>query len=87
MSRDEGKRGKLATVHAGLCASCRHARDIESDRGSVFLLCGRSRYDSRYARYPALPVWRCKGYEAHEAGGEAGSRAPSEEGRGGEGEA
>lgn len=48
---------------AGLCGSCRHARRIESDRGSLFLLCRRSRTDARYPRYPRLPVRRCAGYQ------------------------
>lgn len=48
----------------GLCADCRHARRIESRRGSVFLLCGRAADDARFARYPPLPVLRCPGHEA-----------------------
>jgi hypothetical protein len=42
---------------------CRHARLIESKRGSVFRLCERSATDPTYPRYPALPVVRCAGYE------------------------
>lgn len=48
---------------AGLCATCRHAERVVSGRGSVFLLCGRSRTDPRYAKYPPLPVRACPGYE------------------------
>jgi len=48
--------------NAGLCASCRHARTVRSAKGSVFVLCGLSRVDLRYPRYPALPVTRCAGY-------------------------
>lgn len=48
---------------AGLCASCRHARRIRNRRGSTFFLCGRSRTDDRFARYPRLPVLRCVGHE------------------------
>ncbi len=47
----------------GLCADCRHHRVVETRRGSRFHLCGRSREDAGYARYPALPVLRCPGYE------------------------
>lgn len=47
----------------GLCATCRHARAIKSDRGTRFLLCERSKTDARFPRYPALPVIRCVGYE------------------------
>jgi len=48
---------------AGLCATCRHSRRIETARGSVFRLCERSATDPRYPRYPALPVLRCDGFE------------------------
>ena len=47
----------------GLCGSCRHARTVASRRGSRFWLCGRSRFDPRFPRYPVLPVLRCVGYE------------------------
>jgi hypothetical protein len=50
-------------VDAGLCGNCRHARRIESARGSAFLLCGRAATDPRYRRYPPLPVLQCPGHE------------------------
>ena len=49
---------------AGLCATCERARPVSSARGSVFVLCERSRDDPRYRRYPMLPVLRCDGREA-----------------------
>jgi hypothetical protein len=51
------------TSEAGLCASCRHARRVESDRGSRFWRCARSADDPRFAKYPRLPVLQCPGYE------------------------
>jgi hypothetical protein len=48
---------------AGLCATCRHARVIESDRGSRFYMCERSQIDDRFPRYPRLPVVGCIGYD------------------------
>ena len=50
----------------GLCGTCRHARMITSGRGSVFSLCRLSAVDPSFARYPALPVLRCRGYESGE---------------------
>jgi len=47
----------------GLCGHCRHARIVESPRGSTFYLCRRSESDSRFAKYPPLPVWTCIGHE------------------------
>jgi hypothetical protein len=47
----------------GLCADCIHARRITSDRGSVFLLCELSKVDSRFEKYPRLPVLSCAGYQ------------------------
>jgi hypothetical protein len=51
-------------VFAGLCESCCHAQTVESRRGSRFWLCGLSRADPRFPKYPRLPVVRCGGYEA-----------------------
>lgn len=50
-------------MEPGLCGRCLHARTTGNRRGSVFYLCGRSAYDPRYPRYPALPVTRCQGHE------------------------
>jgi hypothetical protein len=36
---------------------------VTSTRGSTFYLCKLSFVDSRFAKYPALPVLRCSGYE------------------------
>lgn len=47
---------------AGLCADCRHAAIVASPR-SRFLRCRRADTDPAYARYPALPVLVCRGYE------------------------
>jgi hypothetical protein len=46
----------------GLCGRCRHARRVPSDRGRVFYLCGLSAIDSRFPKYPRLPVLRCEGF-------------------------
>lgn len=46
----------------GLCRSCRHARIVETPR-SRFWLCRLSATDSRFDRYPRLPVLRCEGHE------------------------
>ena len=49
---------------AGLCTSCVHAKVITSSKGSVFYLCQLSFTDPRFAKYPALPVLACSGYQA-----------------------
>jgi len=48
----------------GLCATCAHGRRIESARGSKFWLCELSKTDSRFPKYPRLPMLNCAGYEA-----------------------
>jgi len=48
----------------GLCANCQHSRRIESDRGTIFLLCELSKSDPRFPKYPRLPVMQCSGYKA-----------------------
>ncbi len=64
----------VQTSHEGLCARCRHVREIVSARGSRFLLCSRSSAEpERFARYPRLPVLRCAGFEEKAPdGGETG---------------
>lgn len=52
---------------AGLCASCRHAREVVSGKGSRFVLCELSRTNRRFSRYPQLPVLACAGYEARDS--------------------
>jgi hypothetical protein len=52
---------------AGLCARCTHARVVGNARGSRFWLCGLSRIDARFPRYPRLPVLRCDGFEPQAA--------------------
>ena len=47
---------------AGLCATCRYRRIVAGAR-STFYMCERSFTDSRFPRYPPLPVVRCPGYE------------------------
>jgi len=59
---------------AGLCADCHHA-EIVSSRRSLFLRCRLADRDSSFARYPALPVLACAGYEP-DAG--AGATSPAE---------
>ena len=48
---------------AGLCLHCHYKRVVESQRGSVFLMCERSQSDGKFAKYPHLPVLQCEGYE------------------------
>jgi hypothetical protein len=54
--------------NVGLCISCKHARRITSDRGSVFYLCTLSAVDPRFPKYPTLPVMACAGYEERAGG-------------------
>jgi hypothetical protein len=51
----------------GLCADCRHAKAIRSDRGSEYYLCRLALTDPSFAKYPRLPVTACRGHET--AGG------------------
>ena len=62
----------------GLCGGCRHARRIETARGSRFWLCERSFEDPAFPRYPALPVLRCAGFEPGEPGDSRGGNGPAD---------
>jgi hypothetical protein len=48
----------------GLCDDCAHAKRITSARAREFILCLRSKDDSRFPKYPQLPVVACSGYES-----------------------
>jgi hypothetical protein len=39
-------------------------RAVTNRRGSVFYRCALAETDSRFVRYPPLPVLACPGYEA-----------------------
>jgi hypothetical protein len=58
--------GERPTPRVGLCDTCAHQQLVRNTRGSTFSLCGRSREDPTYPRYPRLPVLACPGYE-HQA--------------------
>ena len=45
-----------------MCADCRFARIVQSDRGSTFYLCQQSLTDPSFPKYPRLPVLTCSGY-------------------------
>lgn len=55
--------GEQEPVRPGLCASCRHARIVTSDRGQQFWFCERSQTNPAFPKYPTLPVLTCAGYE------------------------
>jgi hypothetical protein len=63
LTNDNRVIGESGNREIGLCATCVHARVIESDRGSRFYMCERSRTDERFPRYPRLPVIACIGYD------------------------
>ena len=58
----EAKSTHDANPRLGLCADCRHARFIESSKGSQFLLCQLSQFDPSFPKYPRLPILVCSGY-------------------------
>lgn len=58
----------------GLCGACTHARVIQSGKRSTFWMCALWKSDSRFRKYPPLPVIRCPGFEP-EPQAEASDRA------------
>lgn len=48
----------------GQCESCSYAHIIISGKGSQFFYCTRAEIDTRYPKYPRLPVVECPGYKA-----------------------
>jgi hypothetical protein len=58
----DDRKAKGAQTTVGLCTNCVNARQVESERGSTFWLCQLSATDTRFAKYPRLPVLACPGY-------------------------
>jgi len=57
-----------------LCETCRHAKIITSDRGSIFFMCALSKTDSRFDKYPRLPVFTCSGYHEIQIGASSSNK-------------
>ena len=49
----------------GLCLTCRHSRRVPTPR-ATYWLCELAASDSRFEKYPRLPVLACPGYEPRE---------------------
>jgi hypothetical protein len=64
-------------LQAGLCADCMNARRVESERGSVFVMCQLSAKDANFPKYPRLPVLSCAGYLRKEPHGIEDARPTS----------
>jgi hypothetical protein len=47
----------------GLCFTCRWTRPVTNRHDSTFYRCLRAETDSRFVRYPPLPVLSCPGFE------------------------
>jgi hypothetical protein len=62
MSAEPDAKPNTISMSPGLCATCLHARPIESSKGSQFLLCQLSQSDPAFPKYPRLPVLTCPGY-------------------------
>jgi hypothetical protein len=46
----------------GLCATCRNVRILDTRGNSRFYLCKLWAVNAAFAKYPNIPVLRCKGY-------------------------
>jgi hypothetical protein len=71
MMNDRNPDGQVRSPDPGLCGNCEHVQPVTTARGSTFYLCRLSFVDSRFARYPALPVLTCSGF-APAPGGDEG---------------
>jgi len=46
-----------------LCAACKRARLIRTQRGPAYILCTLAETGAAYDKYPAQPVRECPGHE------------------------
>lgn len=47
---------------AGVCRACAHSKWLRTKGGGELLYCRLSETDSRFLKYPPLPVFSCKGW-------------------------
>ena len=59
----------------GCVPVCRHARVVTARVNNRYYLCGRAAVDTRFPKYPCLPVLACDGYERTPSALEARRRA------------
>lgn len=71
-------RARMSDDPVGLCRTCVHAALVRTRR-SVFWRCGLSDTDTRFERYPRLPVLQCSGWSPR---GDAGPAPPNGPGAG-----
>ena len=46
----------------GLCVNCIYCRKVKSDKIISYVMCNLSKLNSKYDKYPRLPVYKCHGY-------------------------
>lgn len=61
MPSDNVKR-PAPTAAVGLCARCQHALAKSGAQGNTFWRCSLADTNPAMARYPRLPVLRCRGF-------------------------
>jgi hypothetical protein len=49
-------------IQLSLCESCQWMREVNTPKGSRFLLCQLSIANLAYPKYPPQPVAHCEGY-------------------------
>ncbi len=69
MSRNAPEAFQRLLAEAGCCRTCRHA-ELKTTARSAFVWCRRSEADSRFSRYPRLPVIDCPGYREFPGAGD-----------------
>ena len=62
MRRDAPESPSRLLADGGCCGSCRHA-ELKTAVRSVYVWCRRSKTDSRFPKFPQLPVIECPGHE------------------------
>ena len=55
----------MGSVPVGICLHCQHLKVVSNRRGSSFFLCQKSQEDTRFPRYPGIPVLACAGFQPH----------------------
>lgn len=54
---------EMEKTRVGLCAGCRHVKALQTKIGAAIYQCKLAAKDSRYRKFPMLPMVACVGFE------------------------
>lgn len=54
---------EMERTRVGLCAGCRHVKELATKIGATIYQCRLAAKDARFRKFPPLPMLACPGFE------------------------